>query len=63
MSLENVGNAFVKSRNVRIKNKLPKDLMQKHTAKELTTQLTCAGIAQTGQTDLTDTKVKIITIQ
>ena len=51
MSLENIENAFVKSRNDGVKNKRQ---MQKHTrfvqtASELTTQQACAGISQTRQ--------------
>ena len=51
MLLKNAGNAFAKSRRDNKKNKQLKDELQKHThpvhfAKELTTQQTCAGMAQ-----------------
>ena len=67
-SLKNVRNAFVQNRSVRVKNKLPKDQMQKHThtvdtAKELTTQQTCSRMVQTRLTDLKGTKLKTMIIQ
>ena len=45
--IENVDNEFMKSRNVRVENKPPKDQMQKHTqlvqtAKEQCIQQRCA---------------------
>ena len=54
--------------NARIKNKLPRDQMKKHThtahtAKELTTQQTCAGMAQPRLRDLKSKNQKIILIQ
>ena len=68
MSVKIVRNAFVKSRSVRVKNKLAKDKIQKHThfahtAKELTTEKKCAGMPRTRLTDLKCTKLKVITIQ
>ena len=64
----NAGNAFIKSRNVRAKNKLPKGQIQKHahpvhTANELITKQTCAGMAQTLLKNLKRTKLTIIMIQ
>ena len=49
-------------RNDKVKNKLLKDQMQKHTnlahtAIERITKWTCAGMAQTQLTDLKDTKL------
>ena len=68
MSLKKVGNAFVKSRNGRVKNKLPTNQKQKHTHlvptdKELINHRKCSGAAQTRLTDLPDAKLKTLITQ
>ena len=70
LSSKNVGNALVKSMSFRVKKKLPKDQMQKHshpvhTAEQLTTQKTWADadMAQTRLTDPKGTKLRILTTQ
>ena len=56
-SSKNAENEFAKNKNDEVRINLPKDQMQKHTnfvhtAKELTTQRTCAGMAHMRLTDL-----------
>ena len=68
MSLKNTKNALAKSRNDQVKNKPPKDEIQKqtnifHTAEELITQQTLVGTAQMRLTDPKDTEVKILVTQ
>ena len=65
MSLINVENAFVRSKSVRVRNKLPKDQMQiqthpVRTDKKLTPQQAWAETAQARITELKGTNPKII---
>ena len=65
---KNVGNAIAESRFNKVKDKLPKDQMQKlthfvHTARELTTQHTFAGVAQTRLRDPRGARPKVLMIQ
>ena len=68
MSFKKAEDAVVKNRKDKVENRQPKYQLQKHTlpvhtAKELITQQTCAGMTQTWLTDLKNTNLKIMTIQ
>ena len=67
-SLKNAENSFAKSIHNKVKSKQPRDQIQKHThfvhtAKEVTTQQTSAGMAQMRPIDSKDTKLKILMTQ